>query len=100
LVDLQKWQDRILYYPGSLLLLAWLPGYLKFKQDLNNPLRAQQKKLLDILRANQDTEYGKQYRFQEIKSIKQFQNQVPMVDYHAIKGRVQRMLDGVQNILT
>jgi hypothetical protein len=99
-VDLQKWKERILYYPGSLLLLAWLPGYLKFKQDLNDPMRAQQKKLLDILGANQNTEYGKKYRFDKIKSIKQFQEQVPIVDYHAIRDEVQRMLNGAGNVLT
>ena len=99
-MDLQKWQDRILYYPGSLLLLAWLPGYLKFKQDLNNPLRAQTKKLLAILGANQNTEYGKKYRFHAIKSIQQFQDQVPIVDYHAIRNEIQRLLHGAGNILT
>jgi hypothetical protein len=38
------------------MLLAWLPGYLKFKQDLNYPLRAQEKKLMGILQTNQNTE--------------------------------------------
>ncbi len=99
-MDLQKWKERILYYPGSLLLLAWLPGYLKFKQDLNDPMRVQKRKLLDILSANQNTEYGKKYRFREIKSIKQFQKQVPIVDYQAIRDQVQRMLNGSRNILT
>ena len=99
-MDLQKWQDRILYYPGSLLLLAWLPGYLKFKQDLNNPLRAQKKKLLAILGANQNTEYGKKYRFHAIKTIQQFQDQVPIIDYHAIRNEIQRLLHGTGNILT
>ncbi len=99
-MDLQKWKDRILYYPGSLLLLAWLPGYLKFKQDLKNPMRAQKQKLMEILDANQNTEYGKKYRFGEIKSIKQFQEQVPIIEYRAIKDDVYRMARGSGNILT
>lgn len=99
-MDLQKWKDRILYYPGSLLLLAWLPGYLKFKQDLKNPMRAQEQKLMEILDANQNTEYGKKYRFREIKSIKQFQEQVPIIEYRAIKDDVYRMARGSGNILT
>lgn len=100
MVNLQKWRDRILFYPGSLLLLAWLPRYLKFKQDLNNPLRVQEKKLMGILRANQNTEYGKKYRFDKIYSIRQFQEQVPIIDYHAIKDQVRRMRLGIGNILT
>jgi hypothetical protein len=99
-VDLQKWKDRILYYPGSLLLLAWLPAYWKIKRDLENPLRVQQEKLMHILRSNQHTEYGRKYRFQEIKSIRQFQEQVPLIKYNAIKDDVYRMTRGEGNILT
>lgn len=99
-VDLQKWKDRVLYYPGSLLLLAWLPTYLKFKQDLKNPLKAQERKLMGILAANEQTEYGRKYGFGQIKSIRQFQEQVPIIGYDAIRDEVQRMTRGGRNILT
>lgn len=99
-MDLQKWKDRILYYPGSLLLLAWLPEYWKFKRDLENPMRVQHERLMHILRSNQNTDYGRKYRFREIKSIEQFQRQVPIIDYKALKDDVYRMTRGEGNILT
>lgn len=97
---LTKLKHRILYFSGSGVLLAWLPEYLKFHRDLHNPLRVQEKKLLAILRANKDTEFGRRYRFGEIKTIRQFQQQVPINDYESLRPYIDRMVRGEQQVLT
>lgn len=58
-IDLVKWRHRLMYLVGDAVLLAWLPNYLKFQRNLENPLRQQKKKLLAILMAHKDTAFGK-----------------------------------------
>jgi len=46
-----------------------------------------------------NTEFGKLYKFSEIKSYSQFQNQVPFSTYEEMYPYIERMMKGEQNIL-
>jgi hypothetical protein len=65
-----------------------------------DPVRAQTKVLMEYLRRNKDTEYGRKYRFSEIRTLSDYQARVPVVEYEAIRPYVDRMAKGEQNILT
>lgn len=57
--------------------------------------------LLDILKRNKDTDYGKRYEFDQIKSIEEFQRRLPLTNYsfyQPIHQLVSRL--GERNILT
>lgn len=56
--------------------------------------------LFNILKDNENTEYGKKYKFSEIKTIKDYQKNVPIVTYEDLKPYVERMANGEKNILT
>lgn len=99
-IDLVKWRQRLLYVHGDAVLLTWLPKYLKFQRNLANPLRLQERKLLAILQANKDTAFGKKYGFSAIRTIRQFQERVPINDYESIKPYINRMIQGEKNVLT
>jgi hypothetical protein len=99
-IDLVKWRRRLIYVHGDAILLTWLPKYLKFQRNLENPLRLQEKKLLAILQANKDTAFGKKYGFGEIQTIRQFQDRVPINDYESMKPYINRMIQGEKNVLT
>lgn len=71
----------------------------EFKRSVKNPLRVQRNMLLKILKENKKTEYGQKYDFSNIRSIKEFQKKVPIVDYDDILPYIQRMKDGEKNIL-
>lgn len=63
------------------------------------PIEIQKDCLTDLLSDAKNTEFGKKYDFASIKSIKEFQNRIPIQDYDDIKDDVSRIMKGEQNIL-
>ena len=53
----------------------------RFEEATKNPAQAQTDKILNMVRKNADTEYGRRYGFSDIRTIKDFQKQVPVVSY-------------------
>ena len=54
-----------------------------------------------MLSKNSDTEIGKKWKFGGISSLKQFQEQVPLISYEVFKPYIDRIADhGEQNLLT
>jgi hypothetical protein len=70
-----------------------------FKHSLSKPLLSQQRHLQCILRNNQYCEYGVSHNFSAIKTIEEFQQNVPIVDYDNISQYIKRMQLGESNIL-
>ena len=71
-----------------------------FEKSTKNPIDVQKKLLLEYLRKNRSTEYGKKYHFSEVRSISDYQMLVPMSDSESIFPYVERISSGAQNILT
>jgi hypothetical protein len=71
-----------------------------FKQAVKNPRAAQTKKLLQIIRANENTAYGRQHNFSKIRSIEDYQRYVPAVSYEELRPYVERAMDGERAQLT
>lgn len=55
---------------------------------------------MEILCKNRDTEYGRVHNFSSIRSVEQFQQQVPLITYDDIEPYVRQIKNGEQNILT
>lgn len=64
-----------------------------------NPEDVQQKCLTALLKHARNTEYGKKYKFGSITTIRQFQEQVPLVSYEDLLPYISRSLKGEQNLL-
>ncbi|MFH1305103.1 MAG: GH3 auxin-responsive promoter family protein [Candidatus Omnitrophota bacterium] len=62
--------------------------------------RLKKKVLLEFLKRNKNTEYGRKYGFSEIKTIAEFQRLVPLSNYEQLRPYVDRMTGGEKNILT
>lgn len=73
--------------------------YLKFS-DVKNPLDVQKRILKEILTKNKTTEYGIRYRFQDIRTIDDFQKNLPVSTYDDYQDDIKRMADGEENLLT
>ena len=56
--------------------------------------------LLKLLAENKDTEYGRLYNFDKIKSIGDYQRSVPVSVYDDYQPYIKRMVDGETGILT
>ncbi len=59
-----------------------------------------EEKLLEWIRENADTEFGKLHRFHDIHSIADYQKYVPLSDYSDYEDAIRRMYAGKSNVLT
>jgi len=59
----------------------------------------QERVLLHLLRCAKDTEWGRKYDFQTVRSYRDFKERLPIQTYDDIKPYVERLRKGEQNIL-
>lgn len=76
------------------------PKACAFEMATKDPIAAQKKVLLEYMRRNEDTEYGKKYDFANIRSIEDYQRRVPLSDCESMRPYIDRMKKGEQGILT
>ena len=65
-----------------------------------DPGKVQEELLLNLLKANQDTEYGKEFGFANIHSVSEYQEKIPLREYDDFAPYIERMVKGGSNILT
>src|SRR5262245_28007077 len=86
---------------GSLLIgLAGRRAAARFEKATQDPVAAQQRKLLEILMANRETEYGRKHRFARIWDLRAYRRFVPVATYENLRSYVDRMAEGECNVLT
>ncbi|WP_296317168.1 GH3 auxin-responsive promoter family protein [Winogradskyella sp. UBA3174] len=66
--------------------------FLKYPNEVQNEL------LFTLLKIAKDTETGKKYDFASIKSYKDFNERLPVVNYETIQPSIERSRNGEQNI--
>ncbi|PKP39824.1 MAG: hypothetical protein CVT98_00335 [Bacteroidetes bacterium HGW-Bacteroidetes-15] len=86
-------------------LIASIVGWFNTKRlhqiDLFRrfPLEVQEETLFKLIERAKTTQIGKDYNFNSIKSISDFQRLVPVIDYEGVKPFVERLRKGEQNLL-
>ena len=88
-----------LYIIHSIFLLFYKKEYKKYMNS-RNILEIQENKLKEILENNKDTLYGKKYNFDKIKTIQDFQKEVPLTKYEDYLSYIEKIKIGEENILT
>ncbi|MGD9015762.1 MAG: GH3 auxin-responsive promoter family protein [Desulfobacterales bacterium] len=87
-------------------LTGWLIGWItrssaaRFETASRDPEGVQERKLLEILSKNADTEYGRRYGFGGIRSFEDYRKRVPIITYEDIKTDMERVVTGAPNIFT
>ncbi|MGJ8548013.1 GH3 auxin-responsive promoter family protein [Winogradskyella wichelsiae] len=66
--------------------------FLKYPNEVQNEL------LFSLLKLSKDTEIGRQFDFDSIKSYKDFNERVPVVNYEGFHPLIERSRNGEQNI--
>lgn len=84
----------------ALIAIAGGAAARRFEAAASDPIGTQHKKLMAIVEKNQHTEYGKQYGFANVKTLKNWQKAVPIVNYEDLRERVDRTTRGEKNVLT
>ncbi|MGQ1943498.1 GH3 auxin-responsive promoter family protein [Ornithobacterium rhinotracheale] len=82
-------------------IAKYLAKFITKKEDKwqANAEQAQQKLFLAMVKKAQNTEFGKIHHFSEIKTIKDFQERVPLQDYETLKSYIDQIVEGKENVL-
>lgn len=72
----------------------------QFYRSIKNIKTIQNKKLLQILNSNSDTEFGKMHNFENIRSVNDFRLAVPITTYEDYESHISQIADGRQQVLT
>ena len=86
------------------LLSPAISGFARLRlwsieQWIADPVPAQFAVWQDLLASGQYTEFGRKYNFSQIQSLTDFKKAVPVQSYDDIKGFIERMMQGEENIL-
>ena len=71
-----------------------------FHQATANIQRQQEELLQTTLRENAECSYGREHRFAKTKSLKDFQQHVPICDYESLRPKIEEIASGGQGVLT
>ena len=89
--------------PG-LINMAWSVSMRraekKFQRALRRPGHAQRELLFSLISRNTDTAFGQDYHFDQIKSINDYRQHVPLGDYATHEPYVTRIQNGERHTLT
>ena len=71
----------------------------KFKNDTKNPRQIQEKTLLNILRKNAETEYGRKMGLGDVSTIDEFRKRHPLSYYKQFKEYIELTAQGENNVI-
>lgn len=85
-----------------LSVLNAIAGRVKanFVRKTRATAKVQERFLLGLIKAHRHTEFGLKYKFDEIQTIEQFRQQIPILPYSSYEPYLERIAQGEQNILT
>ncbi|MDR2207017.1 MAG: GH3 auxin-responsive promoter family protein [Flavobacteriaceae bacterium] len=82
------------------IALAWAKRHVENSENFNkNAVEIQEKLLQDLVKTAEKTSFGKIHHFEEIKSVEDFQNRVPIADYEDLKPFIEEIKLGKPDIL-
>lgn len=80
--------------------LVWAKKHVqKTAEFKKNSEKNQEALLLSLVKTAQKTLFGREHDFENIQSIKEFQEKVPVADYEDLKPYIERVKKGQANIL-
>lgn len=71
----------------------------RIEHFMANPIEVQQKVFSELLETARYTQWGVEYNYGQIKTIKEYREQVPVSTYEDIFPYIERVLKGEQNVL-
>ncbi|WP_206077670.1 GH3 auxin-responsive promoter family protein [Pontibacter sp. SGAir0037] len=64
-----------------------------------NPHEVQEELFFNLIETAKNTDWGKKYGYRDIKSVREFQERVPVSTYEDLFPEIERVLKGEQNVL-
>ncbi|MDR2122450.1 MAG: GH3 auxin-responsive promoter family protein [Flavobacteriaceae bacterium] len=82
------------------LAQIWAPIYVnKEKKWIDNPVETQRFWFKKLIKEAENTEFGKDHSFSQIKNIQDFQEKVSVYDYENLNPYIERIKNGKNDIL-
>ena len=78
----------------------FLPRQKELMKHYTQPEQLQESVLKYLVSKGRETEYGRSHMFDSIASYKDFATNIPINTYEELKGDIDRMRHGEQNVLT
>ncbi|REC64181.1 hypothetical protein DRF65_00970 [Chryseobacterium pennae] len=80
--------------------LIWAKKHVQKAEEFKkNAEKNQEDVLITLVSTAQKTLFGREHDFENIRSVKDFQNRVPIADYEDLKPYIERVKKGQSNIL-
>lgn len=80
--------------------LIWAKKHVQKAEDFKkNAEKNQEDLLMSLVSTAQKTLFGREHDFENIRSVKEFQDKVPIADYEDLKPYIERVKKGQANIL-
>ncbi|WES96748.1 GH3 auxin-responsive promoter family protein [Chryseobacterium arthrosphaerae] len=80
--------------------LIWAKKHVRKAEEFKkNAEKDQEELLLSLVSTAQKTLFGREHGFENIRSVKEFQENVPVADYEDLKPYIERVKKGQANIL-
>jgi len=73
--------------------------YKQIKKGMETAVEDQQSIFNQLIKVGTKTEFGKDHGFENIKTYEDFVKQVPIRDYEAFKGYIEKIKEGKHNVL-
>ncbi len=85
---------------NSLWWMSLLNDALAFQSAQRDVAGTQRRLFTQLIQRNADTEFGRQWNFDAIRSIDDYRDNVPLSDYEDYQPYIHRILKGAQRVLT
>lgn len=85
---------------NALWLAGCVPEYRRFRRAAERVAEEQRAILRRVLAVNAETEFGRAHGFARIRSVREYQERVPLRDYAEFGSWMERIADGASNVLT
>ena len=87
-------------FANTLWLASCLPEWKRFQRSLTRLAQTQTQLLKNYLKLNQDTAYGRRFRFASIESVEAYQDRVPLTVYDDYTEAIEAIAGGQPRVLT
>ena len=85
---------------GAAFSAGLVPAWKRFNEAAKNPKATQDALLATLVKRNAYTQYGQEHHFQNIRDIKTWQSNVPIVRYESLTDWIEKIANGQANVLT
>ena len=85
---------------NSLWWMSLLNDALAFRLAQRDVAGTQRRLLTQLIQRNSDTEFGRQWKFDSIRSVDDYRDNLPLSDYEDYQPYIHRILEGAQRVLT